>query len=493
MIFFKVTRIYRILLFALSGTFLVTLAMIWLAITVDRIRLEKKHDMLDTAIQYALTRADAHVTLFARLLNMKSTPEQETDTSSIRESYQQSDSRIVAAGTAQRIFFFDQDYEARNRDQVLSYAATITEAIAPLPEDTLFIRGREGFLIVRSSFIAGNLDQIEQDSVGFDISLVKTDATVVPLYTKIAEPISFGRFVPFQVESTREFETHASTIRTSLTYYPEEIALFQLMAVSLTFFFGITFSVTLFLFARRHNQTEQNLYNLERQKDEFIAIASHELKTPLTSIKALSQILAQRMKSENNQLYESFFRKMDGQMRRMEILINDLLDVSRIRSGKLVYKMDYFDLEGVVRQICEDLTTISRTHQVTITGTIKKPVFGDRERITQVVTNLMINATKYSPQANLILVHLRETEREALVSIQDFGIGIAKENQRRIFDRFYRVSTSEQQFRGLGIGLFISSEIVRHHGGKIWVKSTRGKGSTFSFSIPYPKREKSAV
>jgi signal transduction histidine kinase len=127
---------------------------------------------------------------------------------------------------------------------------------------------------------------------------------------------------------------------------------------------------------------------------------------------------------------------------------------------------------------------VKKSHQVTVNGHLHQHIFGDKNRISQVLTNLLTNAIKYSPQANLIIVTLKETVKEAIISLQDFGIGIVNENQKKIFDRFFRVSADERKFQGMGIGLFISSEIIRKHGGRIWVKSTKGKGSTFSFSIP---------
>lgn len=247
----------------------------------------------------------------------------------------------------------------------------------------------------------------------------------------------------------------------------------------------VVLTTIVYQLSQRQYRAQQRAENLERQKDEFVAIASHELKTPLTSIKALTQIVEQKMGTDPNPLYEGYFRKMTSQIKRMEKLINDLLDVSRIRSGNLLYEMTHFDLESVVRTVCDEMNAISRSHRVTVNGAIKRSVYGDRDRITQVVTNLLTNAAKYSPQANLILVNLKESDSEAIVSIQDFGIGITKENQKRIFERFFRVAITEHKYKGLGIGLFITAEIIRKHGGKVWVKSTRGKGSTFFFSLPF--------
>jgi signal transduction histidine kinase len=250
------------------------------------------------------------------------------------------------------------------------------------------------------------------------------------------------------------------------------------------FIFGVSCSVIVYEVSLRQYKSQKKADSLERQKDEFVAIASHELKTPLTSIKALNQLLAEKLKTESNPLYDSYFRKTDSQIKRMEHLINDLMDVSKIRANKLDYNKDWFDLEATIRTICEDMQEVKKSHQVTVNGHLHQHIFGDKNRISQVLTNLLTNAIKYSPQANLIIVTLKETVKEAIISLQDFGIGIVNENQKKIFDRFFRVSADERKFQGMGIGLFISSEIIRKHGGRIWVKSTKGKGSTFSFSIP---------
>jgi signal transduction histidine kinase len=173
----------------------------------------------------------------------------------------------------------------------------------------------------------------------------------------------------------------------------------------------------------------------------------------------------------------------------MEHLIKDLMDVSKIRANKLDYNKDWFDLENTVRTICEDMQEVRKSHQITVNGKLHQNVYGDKDRIAQVLTNLLTNAIKYSPQANLVIVTMKETLKDVIVSTQDFGIGIGSESQRRIFERFYRVSQDERKFQGMGIGLFISSEIIGKHGGRIWVKSTKGKGSTFFFSLPLKPRE----
>jgi signal transduction histidine kinase len=275
----------------------------------------------------------------------------------------------------------------------------------------------------------------------------------------------------------------------TLTQYPnKELSdhVFFLIVIAL---FGLCCSIIVYQVNLRQYRSQKKADSLEQQKDEFVAVASHELKTPLTSIKALNQLLAEKLTFDKNPLYDSYFRKTDSQIRRMEHLIKDLMDVSKIRANKLDYNKDWFDLENTVRTICEDMQEVRKSHQITVNGKLHQNVYGDKDRIAQVLTNLLTNAIKYSPQANLVIVTMKETLKDVIVSTQDFGIGIGSESQRRIFERFYRVSQDERKFQGMGIGLFISSEIIGKHGGRIWVKSTKGKGSTFFFSLPLKPRE----
>lgn len=224
---------------------------------------------------------------------------------------------------------------------------------------------------------------------------------------------------------------------------------------------------------------------LEQQKDEFIAIASHELKTPITTLKAFVQILQKQLAEDPNRENLTFLKKMDDQLERLAALVKELLDVSRIESGIIPLHNGHFDFDQMVMGVIGDLQRISHRHHLIIRGSTGKKIWGDKNRLTQVITNLILNASKYSPTADKIIIHLLSNRHNVIVKVRDFGIGIAKEDQAKIFNRFFRVKgASGERFPGLGLGLYISTEIIRSHGGKIWVKSTPGKGSTFFFSLP---------
>ncbi len=222
------------------------------------------------------------------------------------------------------------------------------------------------------------------------------------------------------------------------------------------------------------------------QREEFMAIASHELKTPVTSIKGYAQLLHTHFDKAGDVRSADMLAKMETQINKLITLIGELLDVTKIEAGQLPWRNTDFDLDALVRDIVEEMVHTTDRHQIRIQGNISSPVYGDREHIGQVVTNLLSNAIKYAPQADNILVKLRADADAATVGVQDFGIGIAQEKQAHVFDRFFRVSDPEHEtFPGLGLGLYISAEIVKRQGGRMWVESRQGAGSTFFFTVPF--------
>ncbi len=224
---------------------------------------------------------------------------------------------------------------------------------------------------------------------------------------------------------------------------------------------------------------------LERRKDEFISMVSHELKTPVTSIKGYTQLLSYRLQEDGNEEVVYMLGRMDAQLNKLTRLIRDLLDVSKMQRSQLDYREEPFDLGKLVQETVEQVQTTVETHQLVLDDVVSTPVFGDRDRIGQVVSNLLANAIKYSPKADKVIVCIMANAETAGVSVQDFGIGIAKAQQEHIFERYYQVSEQNQKpVAGLGLGLYICNEIIRHHHGRLWVESRKGRGSTFSFTLP---------
>lgn len=223
---------------------------------------------------------------------------------------------------------------------------------------------------------------------------------------------------------------------------------------------------------------------LEQRKDEFISIASHELRTPLTTIKAYLQLLHRILTYEGNEKTLAFLNKANIQVTRLNSLITDLLDVSKMQAGKVQYTLAELSLDEVIAEAVGNIQPTANNHQIIVTGKAKVKVWGDRHRLEQVVNNLLSNAIKYSPEAKQVVLTVKRQKESVVVSVQDFGIGISKKNQAQLFTRFYRVESTAEKFSGLGIGLYISAEIIQRHLGKMWVKSTEGKGSTFFFQLP---------
>jgi len=232
-------------------------------------------------------------------------------------------------------------------------------------------------------------------------------------------------------------------------------------------------------------QVEREREQVLQQRQEFMAVASHELKTPVTSLKGYTQVLRARFVKAGDECSAMMLSKMETQLGKLITLIGELLDVTKIEAGQLAWHNEPFDLDALVRDSVEEVGYTSTQHQIRIEGAISSPVFGDCDRIGQVLINLLSNAVKYSPHASTIQVTVAADADTATISVQDFGIGIAQEQHEHVFDRFFRVSNPEAKtFPGLGLGLFISAQIVRRHGGRMWVDSQEGEGSTFSFSIP---------
>ena len=230
-----------------------------------------------------------------------------------------------------------------------------------------------------------------------------------------------------------------------------------------------------------------NLYEvikkLNLKKDEFIGLASHELKTPMASLNGYLQIIDRDLPEAD--VNKPYIRKALSQVRKLSKLISDLLDVSKIDSGKLPFNMATFDLVEMATESIELVQYGTKSHFISLQHSENQfLITGDRQRLEQVLINLLTNAIKYSPKANKVIVTIERQGDNAVVSVEDFGIGIDEKLQDRIFSRFFRVEDLDTHISGLGIGLYISKEIIIRHNGRIWVDSQLKKGATFSFAIP---------
>ncbi|MFD2966589.1 CheR family methyltransferase [Sphingobacterium bambusae] len=239
------------------------------------------------------------------------------------------------------------------------------------------------------------------------------------------------------------------------------------------------------VFAEELQKQINEKIKLERQKNDFISMASHELKTPVTSIKGYTQALQRRFSKEGNIDAEGFLRKMDNQINKLTALIGDLLDATKVTAGQLQYNIEDFDFNELILEITEEMQQTSRKHKIKLSLDNNVLVSGDRNRIGQVVTNLLSNAIKYSPSASEVLIDTSVSDNQVTVKVKDHGIGISKKHQENVFDQFFRASSvSDKNFAGLGLGLFIANEIIKRHRGKITVSSEEDVGSVFSIVLP---------
>jgi two-component system phosphate regulon sensor histidine kinase PhoR len=221
------------------------------------------------------------------------------------------------------------------------------------------------------------------------------------------------------------------------------------------------------------------------KKDDFISTVSHELKTPVTSLKGFTQLLIMTMRKDGNATTVAYLEKMDNQINKLTRLISDLLDATKFNRGQLKYNEEFFDFNDLVREISNEMQLTTSTHKIKLLLGDSAKISGDRNRIGQVVTNLISNAIKYSPRANFIEIKSAHNDNQIELCVKDFGIGIPESQQSQLYNRFFRVTDSvANTFPGMGLGLFISKGIIEKHHGKMWVTSKPGDGSMFYFSLP---------
>jgi signal transduction histidine kinase len=224
----------------------------------------------------------------------------------------------------------------------------------------------------------------------------------------------------------------------------------------------------------------------KKDKEEFMAMARHELKTPITSIKVYTQILHEILQEKGDQYSSRIILKMDEHIDKLIRLIEDMLDTTRINEGKLILKREDYDMNQLIEEVVEEIQPTTKRHAIETKLEHADLIFGDKEKTSQVLLNLLSNAIKYSPNSEKIIVRSSATEKKITVCVQDFGIGVSKEMQKNLFKRFFRViDESTKTFPGLGFGLFIATEIIQQHNGRIWVESVPKVGSSFYFCLPY--------
>ncbi|MCG2613353.1 PAS domain S-box protein [Terrimonas sp. NA20] len=223
----------------------------------------------------------------------------------------------------------------------------------------------------------------------------------------------------------------------------------------------------------------------EQRKNDFISMVSHELKTPLTSTLAYIQLSKERVSASNDDLTHTMLTRTEKQIRKMTGMINSFLNLSRLESGKIQVEPVEFDLGALINEIRQEFMATISSHKVIFHPFETACILGDHEKIAQVIQNLISNATKYSAKNTPVEISVINRDGEVEISVEDKGVGIRQEDLTRVFERFYRVHDFEtRNISGFGIGLYLCAEIIKRHGGKIWVESELGKGSTFRFTLP---------
>lgn len=224
---------------------------------------------------------------------------------------------------------------------------------------------------------------------------------------------------------------------------------------------------------------------IQKIKDDFISLVSHELKTPLASIKAYIQVLEKKLSETGDRQLAAYLSNVDRQSNKLNELLNELLDAGELEFGRFNIKKETFSLPDLIERVKSDFETTYTSHTLIQRGRPDVQIQGDKNRVEQVLTNLLSNAVKYSPDSGKVVLNVVREKDSVTFCVKDYGVGIAKSDLSKVFERYYRSpGVSHDAKKSFGLGLYIAAEIVKEHDGEIWVKSTPGKGSSFYFSLP---------
>lgn len=227
---------------------------------------------------------------------------------------------------------------------------------------------------------------------------------------------------------------------------------------------------------------------IDIQKDDFVGFVTHELKTPVTSMHTFIEILKAYSSKKKDKKSQFLISKVFTQMDRLKELLHSFSSVYKMQTDKLILVKERVDMNKLVKELVETFQYISDTHTIIFKGKVTHWCIADKNRINEALTNLVTNAIKYSPDADKVIITVSENETHITVSVQDFGFGIPKDEQEQVFERFFRAKDKKQyNIKGVGLGLYISSRIIKQHKGKLWLTSKVDEGSTFFFSLPMEK------
>lgn len=401
----------------------------------------------------------------------------EADKSGVIRYFQNNLIGIVEDGYLMRAWGIQRDItEKRKSDEALKNSRDQLETILTSVADGISVQDTTGKLLFANPAIA--------KATGFRSQQEMLDAPPAEFLNRFEITYENGDPLPLTQLPGRRALLGEKTAKETVRFVNKKTGEVRWAVIKATPVFDGSGKVK---FAINIIQDITAMKKLEKQKDEFLSIASHELKTPVTSLKAYAQVLRNRFARDGNLDSAEHLAKMDMQLDKLTSLIVDLLDVTKIEGGRLQFHEEYFDFNELVSDMVEQMqrTTL---HKILIRFSRSKTVFGDRDRIGQVIMNFITNAIKYSPDSDKVIVKTLFDTNHATLAVRDYGVGIPAESKHHVFERFFRVSgPGKDTYPGLGLGLFISSEIIKRHRGRIWVESKVGKGSTFYFTLPLPK------
>jgi signal transduction histidine kinase len=248
-----------------------------------------------------------------------------------------------------------------------------------------------------------------------------------------------------------------------------------------------------------HEQEKEERIKLERERGErlqFINALAHELKTPLTSIVASGGLLLEELKTEGQNRGVRLTENILSATEKLEARLSELLDMAKMESLGFKLHFELLDMRPLLRNAVKELLPVATWKHQALTLDIPPSVpmiNADKQRLEQVLLNLLTNAIKFSGESGEIKLRLRKEGSEVVVEVKDNGPGISEEDQVRLFTPYYRVEADRQRFPGLGLGLALSKQLIELHGGRMWVESELGKGSTFSFSLAVAEQEEEGV
>ena len=348
-------------------------------------------------------------------------------------------------------------------------------AIVDSSDDAIISKTLDGIITSWNHAATKMFGYSEKDAIGKHISII-IPKDRLPEETLIIENIRQGKKID-HFETVR-ISSDGSERQLSITVSPVKDNKGKIVGAS---------KIARDISTRIEDEKQRKLYldrlhELNHYKDEFMVMASHELKTPLTIIFASLQILEMEMR---NDVRSEFVEKTIKQVKKLSSLITNLLDVSKIQAGKLFLDTSEIDINNLVEEVVNNLQHTTKNQSLHYNKK-DKPLManGDKERLVQVLINIIGNAIKYSSDNGKINISAERKGKDIVINVLDEGIGITDKDLENVFLRFYRGSGAASSYSGSGVGLYISSEIIKSHGGKIWAESELGKGSSFHFSIP---------